>query len=217
MVNGTLKGKNVLDVGIGTGRSTEFLNTLNPQSLVGVERDKGMLHEAHNEKIPDTDYILATGTQVRQDQDNYLPLKDNIFDVVFSSYVPCETATREDLVHLFSEMNRVLKPGGECYVITLNPEAFGHKFVTYHYDRPPHDGEPLKSGDPIISCIHSDPPLYLPDTYWTLKTLNGVFKECGFEIVACEKPKAAPDDLRWINETIVAPDVVYKLVKPLTP
>jgi len=215
---GPLKGKNVLDVGIGAARSTEFLKELNPKSLVGVERDPDMLDEAYKNKIPGTDYILATGTQVRQDRDNYLPFKDNIFDVVFSSYVPCETATREDLVHLFSEMNRVLKLGGECYIITLNPEAFGCNFVSYHYDRPQEDHDkPLKSGDPIISCIHSDPPLRLPDTHWTIETLNGVFKECGFEIAACEKPIASPQDHRWLDETKVAPDVVYKLVKALTP
>ncbi len=202
MVGGSLKGKTVFELGIGGGRSTEFLYRFNPRLLVGAERDKDMLEEAKRGKHKDSEYVRATGSE------RHLPFRDNSFDAVFSSYVPCETPDRESLVHIFNELNRVLKPGGDCYIITLNPEAIlsGADFVTYHYDKE----LKLKDGDPFTSYIHSDPPAQFPDTFWTLNTLRDAFKECGFDILAEKFPKAVGRG--WRDETRVAPDYLVHLI-----
>lgn len=200
---GTLENKAVLDFGCGSGRTTHFLQSLNPALLVGVDRDEAMLTQAHGGKA-DYDLVRATGTKEN------LPFRSSSFDVVFAAYVVCETSSYAELKSTFSNLKRVLKPGGELFVITLNPEAFTSdaQFVSYHYSK----SYDVKDGDPIVSIIHTNPVLELSDTWWSLPKLDGLFKECGFEIQDRQLPKTVGKN--WRDETRIAPDVLYHLVKP---
>ncbi len=200
---GTLENKTVLDYGCGSGRTTHFLQSLNPALLVGVDRDEAMLRQARGENA-DFELVRSTGTEAN------LPFHSSSFDVAFSAYVICETASYAELKSAFSNLKRVLKPGGELFVITLNPEAFtsDSQFISYHYSK----SYDVKDGDPITSVIHTDPELKLPDTWWSLKKLDGLFKESGFEIKDRQLPKAVGG--KWRDETRIAPDVLYHLVKP---
>ena len=96
----------------------------------------------------------------------------------------------------------MLTIGGTAVIITTNPEAFGHDFKTYKYDRPMSP----KSGDRIACTVKTTPPLVLEDTYWTLDDYRNAFDRAGLPISDIRLPKA--EGSGWLDETAVAPDCV---------
>jgi demethylmenaquinone methyltransferase/2-methoxy-6-polyprenyl-1,4-benzoquinol methylase len=98
----------VLDLATGTGdQLLEFLHRRDVTSCVGLDLSAGMLAHAVR-KLQDQPATLIRGSA------DSLPFADNTFDVVSISFgirnvVKLDQALRE--------MNRVLKPGGECLIL----------------------------------------------------------------------------------------------------
>jgi SAM-dependent methyltransferase len=102
-------GVSVLDAGCGTGR---YFGTLLGQqvNLVGVDFSAGMLRVAHR-KHPEV--ALA-----RADLQRDWPFADGAFDTVVCALVGEHLGALE---HVFSEMRRVLRPGGRLIFSVYHP------------------------------------------------------------------------------------------------
>jgi len=106
---GKLDGLRVLDVGCGTGRFTAEL-ARKGAFPVGVDRDSAMLAVAHGRGI--RSLVLADAGR--------LPLADASFDIAFAVTL-CEFV--DDVEQVFSELARVIRPGGRFVVGGLNPKS----------------------------------------------------------------------------------------------
>jgi len=108
-----VKGKYVLEVGVGTGANAPFYPY--GSTMVGIDRSRKMLLKAKGRvKHP---LIVA-------DVHN-LPFGDSVFDSVVSTLVFC--SVRDPVVGL-REIRRVLKPGGYLYMIEhVRPEDWKGK------------------------------------------------------------------------------------------
>jgi demethylmenaquinone methyltransferase/2-methoxy-6-polyprenyl-1,4-benzoquinol methylase len=103
---GLRKGMAVLDVATGTGLvAREALALAGAGNVVGLDPSAGMLKEATQLGIP-----LVRGLGER------LPCKDASFDMVSMGFALRHVA---DLEALFSEMRRVLRPGGSVCVLEI--------------------------------------------------------------------------------------------------
>lgn len=104
---GLSKGMHLLDIATGTGLvAREALKLTGAQGrVIGLDPSAGMLSEAGSLSIP---LIRALGEK--------LPCADNSFDFVSMGYALRHVA---DLEGLFSEMRRVLKPGGTACVLEI--------------------------------------------------------------------------------------------------
>jgi malonyl-CoA O-methyltransferase len=103
--------KVVLDLGCGTGYFTPKLQALFPQALVlGVDIAEGMLRFA-SEHQPESKHWASADAE-------YLPFADQSVDIIYSNFALQWCA---NLSRLFAELQRVLKPGGECVFTTLGP------------------------------------------------------------------------------------------------
>jgi phosphoethanolamine N-methyltransferase len=99
----TLAGRDVLDLGCGTGGITRFLSeTYRPARIVGIDVDPGLIARA-------TRAGLGNGLSFRAVTPGPLPFPDASFDVVFSKDAMVHIADKEAL---FAEIFRVLRPGG---------------------------------------------------------------------------------------------------------
>ena len=99
----------IIDLGCGTGFFTKKLKEKFKKSIIfGIDLAKGMLHVARKQLLVDTCWICADA--------EYLPFMSNSVDIVFSNLTIqwCSNYT-----HLFSEIKRVLKPGGMVFIATL--------------------------------------------------------------------------------------------------
>lgn len=102
-----LAGKEMLDLGCGTGGITRFLaETYWPACSVGIDVDAGLIARATERTSK-----AGAGNRVtfRTVTPGPLPFADGSFDVVFSKDAMVHIADKEAL---FAEIFRVLRPGG---------------------------------------------------------------------------------------------------------
>ena len=102
--------KNIIDYGCGTGRHWPKILSRHPASLTGYDVSKGMLAKL-SAKFP--------GAVVFQLKQNQMPeISTSSVDILVSTLT---MAHIEDPKRVFSEWNRVLKPGGDILVTDYHP------------------------------------------------------------------------------------------------
>lgn len=108
---GDVRGRNVLDLGCGTGRHALRL-AAGGAMVTGIDFSEGMLAEARRKPGADGIRFLA------HDLLTPLPFVDASFDLVVSGLVLEHLPTLDGF---FVEMRRVLKPGGAAVVSAMHP------------------------------------------------------------------------------------------------
>jgi len=116
----------LLDVATGTGLAAQAALDLglDPANVVGLDPSIGMLHE--NQKRRAIPLVQALGET--------LPFRDGTFDFICMSYALRHV---EDLIALFREFHRVLKPGGRVLVLEISRPASRAAFAIgrFYMDR----------------------------------------------------------------------------------
>jgi SAM-dependent methyltransferase len=100
---GEIRGKKVLDIGIGAGRSTQFLFPL-ASEYIGVDYSDSMVSEAARH------YPLARVEQ--QDARDLSAYGDATFNMVIFSFNGLDCLAHDGRMKSLAEIRRVLKPGG---------------------------------------------------------------------------------------------------------
>ena len=103
----------VLDLGCGTGFFCSQLQLRYPEAqYVGLDIAEGMVKYARGRGGANCDWLVADAEA--------LPLANESVDLVFSS-LALQWCYRPE--HLFSELARVLRPGGRCVFTSLGPDT----------------------------------------------------------------------------------------------
>lgn len=105
-------GKDVLEIGCGTGLNTVWIAE-SARSVVAVDFSSGMLAKARERVRSDCVRF------VQHDIRNAWPVTAASFDVVITTLV---LEHIEHLDPIFVELKRVLRPGGMAYLAELHPE-----------------------------------------------------------------------------------------------
>ncbi|MFO1389772.1 malonyl-ACP O-methyltransferase BioC [Cellvibrio sp.] len=192
--------QHLLDLGCGTGYFTPRLQQLFPQALVtGVDIAEGMLqfakqkwgqsHLMGNDIIPsngailnDSDPNFAQNAWVCSDAEQ-LPLANASVDLIYSNFA-LQWCT--NLLALFAELRRVLKPGGDLIFTTLGPATLhelksawqqvdNHVHVNEFHERDALLSALQKAGFSQIDCEHAPEVMefeHLSDLTRSLKALG---------------------------------------------
>lgn len=162
---GLKKGKKVLDIGCGRGRVANHMASHSGASVTGINIDPDQLEAANR---------FAKGNGMsdlchfqRGDLNETLPFPDNSFDSVYE--IQAVFSLAKDPVKVFSEIHRVLKPGGKFGSLEwVRLDQYDPK-NTHHVDL-------MKRIKPLIGAIG------------TLSIDEAVkyLEEAGFEIVTNE-------------------------------
>ena len=107
-----LNFSNVLELGCGSGKNTEWLIT-RANKLVGLDFSKGMLDIARN-KI-----ISPKATFIEIDLNEKWGISNNSFDI---ATVNLTLEHIEILDHIFSSLFMKLTRGGKCFVCEIHPK-----------------------------------------------------------------------------------------------
>ncbi|GGY87046.1 hypothetical protein GCM10011613_35300 [Cellvibrio zantedeschiae] len=110
-INQNSQAEVVIDLGCGTGYFTPQLQSQFPQALiVGVDLAEGMLHFAREQHDGQKNWLCSDAEK--------LPFADQSVDLIYSNFA---LQWCSNLLRLFAELKRILKPGGELIFTTLGP------------------------------------------------------------------------------------------------
>lgn len=199
-------GSKALDFGCGTGRSTRFLKKLGFDA-VGVDIADTMINQA-KEIDPDGDYrLIKNGV--------FDSFGDGTFDLVLSVFTFDNIPTRDQKIRNLLEIKRILNPEGHLVNLVSSPKIYTHEWASFSTKDFP-ENRHAKTGDVvkiIITEIADKRPV--EDVIWLNGDYLDVYDKSGLNLVATYKPlgkETEPYD--WVNETKIAPWVIYVLNKP---
>jgi ubiquinone/menaquinone biosynthesis C-methylase UbiE len=109
---GDFTGKDVVDLGCGTGRWLKKLENLRPHSLAGVDLSSAMLEQARVKCAPSTRLLQSDCIDT--------PLHYRSADRVLASFL---LSYLSDLNAFAREAARLLRPGGVIHVSDLHPNT----------------------------------------------------------------------------------------------
>jgi SAM-dependent methyltransferase len=196
-------GRRALDLGCGAGRSTRFLRDQG-FDVIGVDVAADMLARARAID-PQGDYRLVGDGDLGG-------FPDRAFDVALSAFTFDNVPTRERKVKLLRELGRLLCDRGRAVLVDSTPEIYLYEWASFSTRDFP-ENRAARSGD-VVRTVITDIADRRPveDVLCTDEEYRGVFASAGLALLETHKPLArAEEPYRWVNETRIAPWVIYVL------
>ncbi len=203
IINEHVRGRRALDFGCGTGRSTRFLRSLGFEA-VGIDIAEDMLEQARA-RDPEGDYRLV--------EDGCLSrLQGETYDLVLSVFTFDNIPTMEKKVRLFRDLGGMLDSEGAIVSVVSSPEIYKHEWASFTTRAYP-ENRKAKTGDKVrIVITDVEDPRPVEDILWEDAAYQDVYKQAGLECVNTYLPLALESEpYEWVNETEIAPWVVYVL------
>jgi SAM-dependent methyltransferase len=198
-------GKRALDFGCGTGRSTRLLGQLGFDA-VGVDISAEMIREALARDAAGDYRLVADGTVG--------PWAAGTFDLVLSAFTFDNVPTADGRTGLFRELARVLQPRGRIVNLVSAPELYRHEWASFSTRDFPENRQ-AKCGDRVrivVTALADQRPVV--DVLWPDEDYRAVYAQAGLEVIEVHKPLGRADEpYAWVNETRIAPWVIYVLGK----
>lgn len=200
-----VRGHKALDFGCGTGRSTRFLRGLGFETI-GLDISKDMINKAR-EIDPNGNYLLI-------DDNGLSALRGESYALVLSAFTFDNIPTAARKIRLFSELGDLLSGEGRIVNLVSSPEIYKHEWASFTTREFPENHQ-AKSGDKvriIMTDVGDRRPV--EDILWTDQAYRDVYKQAGLDLIEKYKPLAKDSEpFEWINETRIAPWVIYILQK----
>jgi len=204
-----VKGRRAMDFGCGAGRSTRFLRKLG-FDVIGVDISEDMIRKARE--------LDRTGDYRLTKDDDFSQFENDAYDLVLSVFTFDNIPTMENKVRIFRELGRLLKDEGRIISVVSSPEIYVHEWASFSTKDFPENRQ-AKSGD-VVRIIQTDIEDKRPveDIVWTDEYYQETYKRAGLELVKTYRPLAGENEpYEWVNETTIAPWVIYALKKQEKP
>jgi len=117
-----VKGKNALDFGCGTGRSTRFLKN-HGYKAIGIDISSTMISKA-KEFDPAGDYRIIN-------EGDFDKLSKNYFDLVLSVFTFDNIPVVEKRVKLLSELSGLLDENGIILLLDSTPDIYMNEWASF--------------------------------------------------------------------------------------
>jgi SAM-dependent methyltransferase len=203
IAGGPIRGGRALDFGCGTGRSTRFLRELG-FDVVGIDISEPMLALAR-ERDPHGEYRLVPDGDLED-------LEANAFDLVLSAFTFDNIPTPERKVALFESLKRSLKPGGRIVSLVSSPDIYVNEWASFSTKDYPQNRNARCGDKVLIVMLDVEDRRPVEDILWTDEGYDDVYARAGLTIVEKRRPLAKESEpYEWVNETRIAPWVIYVL------
>jgi SAM-dependent methyltransferase len=200
-----VKGRRAVDFGCGTGRSTRFLQKLGFDAI-GVDIADDMIEKAR-QIDPAGNYILI------KDGD-FGRFDEGVYDLVLSAFTFDNIPTEKRKVELLQKLGGLLKGEGKIVNLVSSPEIYVNEWASFSTKDFP-ENRMTKCGDKvkiIVTAIDDKRPV--EDIIWPDKDYRETYRKAGLRLIQTHKPLAREDEpFQWVNETKIAPWVIYVLRK----
>jgi SAM-dependent methyltransferase len=172
-------------------------------AIVGIDVSESQLAVA--KRGPDTTivYLLDTDPSIDTKYKGY-------FDKAALVFVLCEIPKREKVIAVLQRVHSLLKDGGTLIVLNPNWDKSNGKDFLTHQMKFTSD---LHSGGAVTTILKTDPPIHIPDFYWSKQDYLAMLSEAGFSQHDIFEPLAPDDGTAWKDEKNYPPFLIIKCLK----
>jgi SAM-dependent methyltransferase len=203
IIRGHVSGTKAIDFGCGTGRSTRFVRQLGFDT-VGVDIAPEMVAKA-KELDPTGDYRLIK-------DDDLSGFEVGTFDLVVSLFTFDNISGFLTKMRLFRDLGALLNASGQLVNVVSSPEIYTHEWASFSTKDYP-ENRKARTGD-VVRIVTTDFADRRPaeDILCTDESYRELYERSGLELVASYRPLGKPEEpYPWVNETTIAPWVIYVL------
>ena len=169
-----VNGRNALDFGCGTGRSTRFLKKIGFETI-GVDIAEDMIKQAR-EIDANGDYRLMKDGDSSQ-------FKKISYDLVLSVFTFDNIPTMENKVDILKELGSLLKKEGRIVNVVSSPEIYKHEWASFSTKDFP-ENRKAKCGDKVkIIVTDTDDKRPVEDVIWPDEDYQETYRIAGLELV----------------------------------
>jgi SAM-dependent methyltransferase len=198
-----VKGGKAVDFGCGTGRSTRFIKK-HGFNTIGIDISEDMVEKA-KKFDPEGDYRVIKDGDFEQ-------LRRNCYDLVLSMFTFDNIPDLDKRTELMKKLSSLLNKDGKIVMLDAAPENYMYEWASFSTKDFP-ENKTAKSGDKvkiIITDVEDKRPV--EDILWFNKDYLELFDKANLELIETIKPLGKDDEpFVWINETKIAPWVIYVL------
>ena len=198
-----VRGKAAIDFGCGAGRSTRFLQRCGFDA-VGIDISEEMIAKAR-QIDPGGDYRLIKDGDFSQ-------FRAASCSLVLCAFTFDNIAGAEKKITLFGGLRNLLDDRGCIVNLVSSPEIYVNEWASFSTRNFP-ENRSARSGN-VVRIITTDYPDRRPveDILCTDESYQEIYREAGLQTVATYKPLATGrEPYAWVNETKIAPWVIYVL------
>ena len=198
-----VNGKQALDFGCGTGRSTRFLKK-HGYEVIGLDISAEMVRFAR-QRDPEGAYRVI-------DDGDFSVLPDRGFDLVQSAFTFDNIPGFERRVNLLRGLRGLLSAGGIFLNVVSTAEMYTCEWVTFSTRDYP-ENRLARCGD-VVRIVTTEYSEARPveDIFWPHQDYLRLYGEVGFEVLHVERPLATGDEgIAWKSELQTAPWAIYVL------
>jgi SAM-dependent methyltransferase len=197
------RGKRALDFGCGAGRSTRFLRHLG-FDVVGVDISLDMILKAR-EIDPAGDYRMISEGDLGQFEERSL-------DLVLSAFTFDNIPTEEQKVRSLAGLRALLRDEGVMVNLVSSAEIYKHEWASFSTKDFP-ENRTARTGDRVrIVMTDVEDTRPVEDVVWYDEDYRNTHAKAGFRMLDKFEPLAmGGEPYHWVNETRIAPWVIYVL------
>lgn len=198
-----VQGKNAIDFGCGTGRSTRFLKNLDFK-VIGIDISQDMLNYA-KETDPSGEYLLVSNGV-------YSQLGIGKFDLILSIFTFDNISSWENRINILKSLSKLLSPSGKIICLDANSDMYSKEWASFTTKNFP-ENKFAKTGD-IVKIVMTDVEDMRPveDILWTEADYHKLFEFAGLKIEAIYKPLGLENEpYNWVSEREIAPWFIFVL------
>lgn len=118
-----IEGKNILEIGCGSGYSASLITAENPAEYMGIDIMPEQLVVARERKLKNAEFICGSA-------DDLSPFHDGTFDAILDF---CILHHVEEWKQFFDESHRVLKEGSSIYIADLSKKCIHMVDALFHW------------------------------------------------------------------------------------
>jgi SAM-dependent methyltransferase len=206
-------GLRALDFGCGTGRSTRFLKNLGFDAC-GADISADMIKIAR-EFDPEGNYILTNPDIPISSQVGWTFLSDGCgFDLITAVFTFDNIPGVEHRTNLLKQLGGLINKTGTLVLVNSTPEIYVNEWLSFSTKDFP-ENKKAKGGDKvkiIMTDVEDKRPV--EDIVWFDDDYQNLFAAAGLKLTETFKPLGkTTEPYEWVNETTLAPWVIYVLGK----
>lgn len=183
---GDVQGRDVLDLGCGTGLYTRKLKERGARRVLGVDNSEGMVGYARylEEREPrGVEYLVRDAARLGE---------VGTFDCVVGTYLLHYAPTRDELYSMCHAIRRTLAPGGSFVTVCMNPAINlddPQYYMNYGFRV---TGGPTDGALVTMEIILPGMETKLSAFRWSNESYDGALGAAGFEQITWHTPQLDP-------------------------